>query len=159
MLERGGSYQSREATHHCLPHPPRLLFSFPFFLCLSLFLCHSIGLLPLPPPPLRVALPLIYYSRSSCFINCLSLRIKPAAGTWVGGRDKTRCVNQLPPLLPPRLFSLFLHPIRNASRPLSRRLPLLFSIRRVSPFAAAVHATRYNRARPVSSRCRADVRR
>lgn len=81
--------------------PPLVL---PAFLSLAVFLAlsPSLGLLlplPRPPPraaPRRVALSLIYYSRSGCSINCLSLRIKPAAGTRVGGQDKMRCVNQLP---------------------------------------------------------------
>lgn len=102
---------------------------------------------PLPSP--RVSLTrLIYYSRSGCFINCLSLRIKP---TRVGGRDKTPHVNQLPP----PLFSLFLY-LLECSLAMFAYPYIWFSL--ALPLAVcclaprATHATRYLHATSISLR-------
>lgn len=48
---------------------------------------------------------LIYYSRSGCFINCLSLRIKPTARRgWVDGTRRRALISSAA-----ALFSLFLY--------------------------------------------------
>jgi len=70
------------------------------FTALSTLPCLYPRSLSVPSPPPRVSLThLIYYSRSGCFINCLSLRIKPS-WTRVGGTRRRALISSIASFLP-----------------------------------------------------------
>jgi len=124
------------------------------FTALSTLPCLYPRSLSVPSPPPRVSLThLIYYSRSGCFINCLSLRIK-LSWTRVGGTRRRALISSIASFLPfplsPRVLARCSHIHTFAS--LSFYLypsPLIVSL-----LAQYLHATRYLHAMSVSSsRC------
>jgi len=102
MLERRGSYRTREATHHCLPHPPhppyvpaRLLRALPPPRS-NLLLCR--------PRPLHK--PFIAPNQTAA-----------DASGWTLNKTRAARVNQLPSAtFLPFLFFLFPHPPSSLSR-------------------------------------------